>query len=36
MHEPETASDNRSPVKLALAIGLTVVFIVVVAIQIGN
>ena len=36
MYETETAEDNRSPAKLALAIGLTIVFVVVVAVQIGN
>ena len=34
MHESETAGDNRSPAKLALAIGLTVVFAAVMAVQI--
>ena len=36
MHEPETAADNRSRAKLVLAIGLTVVFILVVALQVWN
>ena len=36
MHDSETAGDDRSPVKLAAAIGLTVVFVAVVAVQIRN
>ena len=36
MHETETAGDNRSPARLALAIGLTILFVAVVAVQIGN
>jgi len=36
MHEPETVQDNRRRAKLALAIGLAVVFVAVVTVQIGK
>ena len=36
MHETETAGDKQSPAKLVLAIGSTIVFVAVVAAQIGN